>query len=91
MESIMSNERICYVCGSTQNLHKHHIFGGSNRKTSDKEGCWVYLCGCHHNLSDHGVHYDKELDLRLKRECQAKWEVGRGRAEFLRTFMRSYL
>jgi len=91
MESIMSNERICYVCGSNQNLHKHHIFGGSNRKISEKEGCWVYLCGYHHNLSNHGVHYDKELDLRLKRECQAKWEVGRGRQAFMQKFMRSYL
>ena len=91
-KSILSNERKCWVCGSTINLHKHHIFFGiANRKLSEKYGCWVYLCAYHHNFSNRGVHSDKELDLKLKRECQKKWEDVYGGQNFIEVFGRNYL
>ena len=74
-KSIISNEHYCLICGTTQNLHKHHIFFGSaNRKKSEKYGCWCYLCGKHHNLSNEGVHFNKDLDNRLKKMTQKKFE-----------------
>lgn len=90
-ESLISNDRRCYVCGTTVNLHVHHIFGGINRRTSDREGCWCYLCAYHHNMSDEGVHFDHELDLKLKRECQEIWERSHTRDEWYRKFGKSYL
>ena len=66
-KSIVSNERICLVCSTTHNLHKHHIFYGTGKRMlSEKYGCWCYLCGVHHNLSIAGVHFNKALDNELK-------------------------
>lgn len=91
-KSIMQTERECYITHSTLNLHKHHIFYGTAlRKQSEKWGCWVYLTGEYHNLSDKGVHFDHDLDLRLKRECQQRFEALHGHAMFMMVFGRNYL
>ena len=92
-KSIISNDKKCFICGSDINLHKHHIFyGTANRRISEKQGCWVYLCAKHHNLSKEGVHYDKEKDLYLKKFAQATWEMEKGsREEFIKIFGRNYL
>lgn len=93
MKSILSIDQQCWVCGTTQNLHVHHIFYGSaNRKLSDKYGCVVCLCGKHHNLSNEGVHFNRDLDLLLKKTTQREWEKRYGnREDFIKTFGRSYL
>lgn len=91
-ESIFQSRKECWVCGTTNNLHLHHIYyGTSNRSISDKNGFTVYLCGYHHNLSNNGVHYNKPLDLKLKRECQAKFEEEHSREEFMNLIGRNYL
>lgn len=92
-KSILSNDNICYVCGYTKDIHKHHIFyGTANRKLSEKYGCWCYLCAVHHNLSNVGVHFNKALDIKLKKFCQEKWEAKYGdREQFIQTFGKSYL
>lgn len=74
--SLLSDESdpCCYVCGTTQNLHVHHVYGGVGRRpVSDREGCWVFLCARHHNMSNAGIHFDKELDALVKAECQRRW------------------
>ena len=93
MKSLISDNRVCWVCGTIYNLHKHHIFGGANRKKSDKDGCWVYLCGYHHNLSGEGVHFNRKLDLKLKRECESNWLERNGKTEddFIREYGKNYL
>ena len=92
-KSLLSKSRECYVCGSTDTLHKHHVFfGTSNRKNSEEQGCWIYLCPHHHNMSNEGVHFNKELDLKLKQECQEAWEREKGtREDFRKVFGKSYL
>lgn len=92
-KSIISNERECFICKTTFNLHRHHVFfGTANRKKSEQYGCWVYLCGKHHNLSNAGVHFNKSLDMKLKQICQKKWEeINGAREDFIRTFGRNYL
>lgn len=91
--SIIQNNKACLVCGTEQNLHKHHIFEGSGRRRlSERYGCWCYLCGMHHNLSKEGVHFNKELDLKIKRRCQSAWEEKEGdRESFIKVFTKSYL
>ena len=90
--SILSKYYECYVCRSQRQLHKHHVFEGNGRRElSEKYGCWVYLCGRHHNLSDAGVHFNKDFDLKLKQKCQKILEEdGMSRKEFISIFGRSY-
>lgn len=92
-KSILQSEKECYLTGSTQNLHLHHIYAGSRRKISDREGFWVYLAGHYHNQSNDGVHGKNghELDLHLKRECQRKYEETHSREEFMLLIGKNYL
>ena len=89
----MSNEKVCFRCGSTCNLHRHHIYFGANRKISERDGCWVWLCGIHHNLSNAGVHFDRTFDLELKTACELAWmkRYGKNQEDFLKKYGRNYL
>lgn len=91
-KSIISNTKQCYICGNPQNIHKHHVFyGSSNRSNSEKYGCWIYLCAPHHNMSDMGIHFDKELDLEIKKNCQREFERIYDHDTFLKVFGKSYI
>lgn len=90
MKSIIQEDKSCYVCGKLQ-VHLHHIYGGANRKTSDRNGFVVYLCPHHHNLSNEGVHFNKELDTMLKMMCQQKYEENHTREEFMKLIGKNYL
>ena len=90
--SIMQREKYCYISGSERDLHLHHIyFGRGLRKISDDNGFWCYLQAKYHNASNKGVHFNRELDLYLKRECQKKFEETHTRAEFMALIGRNYL
>ena len=93
MKSIIQSTDCCYFCGTSQNLHTHHIFGASNRNTSDKQGFTVRLCGYHHNLGGNGkcVHQCREMELELKRACQRKYEESHSREQFLALIGKNYL
>lgn len=71
----------------------HHIYEGTGRrKISERNGFIVPLTDNEHNMSDTAVHFNKKLDLWLKRKCQAKWEsMGHTREEFISLIGRSYL
>lgn len=92
-KSLLDNNKVCFICGTTFNLHKHHIYGGANRSKSERDGCWCYLCAPDHNMSDRGVHFDKEKNLKLRRTCQQLWMTKYGKAEedFIKEYGRSYL
>ena len=86
--------KACKICGTTLNIPRHRIFGGSNRQISERYkeyGFVVYLCAKHHNASSEGVHYNKALDLKLKQEAQKQWERTRTREEFIQLIGRNYL
>lgn len=45
-----------------------------------------------HNMSNEGVHFNKELDLKFKRMAQKDFEESHGtREDFIKEFGRSYL
>lgn len=90
-DSILQNEKYCFICKTTQNLHNHHIFGGPNRKISDKHGFTVWLCAEHHNMSNYSAHFDKDIDNKLKTECQLKYEESHSRDDFKKLIGRNYL
>lgn len=92
METVIQSNKECYVCGQTTNLHSHRVFFGSaNRKLSEKYGMKVWLCGAHHNQSNAGVHFNRQLDLRLKMDAQRVFEKQHSREEFMQIFGRNYL
>lgn len=92
MRSIMQNEKRCYLTGAEGiPLHKHHIFGGPNRRISEANGFWIYLVPRLHNMSNEGVHFNRDLDLKIKRECQRRFEEAHTREDFIRLIGRSYL
>lgn len=90
MKSIINNDKKCLICGKTS-VHKHHIFFGANRPISEKNGFWVYLCPAHHNMSDYGVHFNRELDTQLKQLCQSLYEETHTREDFIKLIGKSYL
>jgi len=90
MKSIMQTEKRCYICTTMLNLHKHHIFQGKNRKTSENNGFTVYLCGEHHNMSDNSVHFNHNMDRKIKEECQKVYELRHTREEFMALIGRNY-
>ena len=86
--SILQTEKECYVTGSRVNLDKHHIYHGPRRKAADQWGCWVWL--------RHDIHMDlhqgnTDLDLRIKRECQERFEEIYDHQTFMKVFGKSYL
>ena len=92
MKSVLQDSKECWVCGRTDQLHDHHIiFGTSNRKKSEQYGLKVWLCYEHHT-GNNGVHFNKELDLQLKRLAQTYFEGHLGtREDFRAEFGKSWL
>ena len=91
-KSILQSDKVCFITGRTDNLHKHHIFGAANRKISEKYGFWVWLIYDMHNGNDPmAVHNDPNdgYDLMLKQLCQRTYEESGG--DFIGLIGRSYL
>lgn len=90
-------QRRCWLCGSDGRydpLDRHHIFGASNRKKSEKYGLVVYLC--HHKCHLFGkeaAHQNAATMQRLHEYGQKKamrennWTVD----DFRREFGKNYL
>lgn len=87
----------CWLCGANgcfDPLDKHHIFGGANRKKSDRMGLVVYLCHnrCH-IFGRKAVHQNKETMLKLHQYGQRKamtengWDTERFIAEFGKNYI----
>ena len=88
---VQPEERQCYLCGRQYGLEKHHIYAGiANRRLSEREGLWVFLCKfCH--TGDGGAQYEKDLNRLLKREGQRAFERTHTRKEFIQIFGKNYL
>lgn len=86
-------ERECFLCGRTDFLERHHLFGGANRKKSDRLGLVVDLCHDCHNEPPYGAHHNKDTMLGLHRYGQVKAmeEQGWTEEEFIREFGKNYL
>lgn len=76
MKSIVENNpaECCYLCGRMGYLERHHIFGGPNRKLSEKYGLTVHLCRSCHQDSKEGVHFNREKREHLHRIGQQAFE-----------------
>ena len=82
----------CFFTGSTSNLVRHEVFyGTANRKLSKEWGCWVYLTPQMHNMSNQGVHFNRENDLKLKQAVQQRFEELYGHKKFMEIFGKNFL
>ena len=90
-------KRRCWLCGATGGLDPldhHHIFGGSNRKKSEKYGLVVDLCHnrCH-IFGKEAVHQNAETMQKLHEYGQrlAMEQQGWTVEEFRCVFGKSYI
>ena len=90
-KSIMQTEKECFICGTTYDLHEHHcIYGSANRKQSERFGLKIWLCRMHHTGSS-GIHFNKELDTKVKKLAQEKFEEVYGaNTSFIEIFGKNY-
>lgn len=97
MKSIIQEDREhCFICGRNAHadywgLDEHHVYGGANRKMSEKYGLKVYIChdSCHLN----GVHKDANLNRQVQAIVQkrAMQYYGWTLQEFIRIFRKNYM
>lgn len=91
------SEKQCFLCGrngSADPLDRHHIFGGANRKKSEKYG--LVVCLCHndcHIFGKEAVHNNAENMLYVKQYGQRKamQEQNWTTEDFIREFGKNYL
>ncbi len=92
MKSILQEDTdYCFECGR-YGTEVHHVFyGTANRKQSDQYGLVVGLCYNHHR-GKQGVHNgNRELDMKLKRYAQRRFQELHTQDEFLAVFGKNYL
>lgn len=87
--------RKCWLCGRTDTaLDRHHIFGGSNRRKSEKYGLVVDLCHdtCH-IFGRYSAHQSKDTSLKLHQygQKEAMEANGWSTEDFIREFGKNYL
>ena len=87
-DSILQDEKKCFVSGAIFNLDKHHIYHGPRRKAAERWGCWVWL---RHDLHMELHDKNKELDRMLERACQEKFEEIYSHEEFMNIFGKNYI
>ncbi|MDR0979475.1 MAG: hypothetical protein LBL91_06145 [Lachnospiraceae bacterium] len=49
------------------------------------------LCNLHHNMSKDSVHFNREMDLQLKRLYQEEYEKTHSRQEFIRLIGKNFI
>lgn len=98
MKSKIQTEKECYICRklfdicNDRGLHEHHVFEGwGNRRCSEAWGMKIWCCPMHHNMSQYGIHFNKDLDMDVKRDAQRIFEKEHSREEFMQIFGRNYL
>jgi hypothetical protein len=96
MKSIIQNEKECYICGAKNCLENHHVIHGHGlRPLADKYGLTVWLCEAHHRGSfggkEYAVHFNREMDLRLKKTAQRAFSARYPDKDFLTIFGKNYL
>lgn len=61
--------------------HRHEVFGASNRNKSIEDGLVIFLRPEDHNMSERGIHANREFDLYAKRKAQLRWMEFYGKTE----------
>lgn len=90
-KSILQSEKRCYFCKQERWLEKHHVFAGTaNRRISEQNGLWVWLCHSCHTGTD-GAQYDRDKNISLKRDAQAAFEETHSHDEWMMLIRKNYI
>ena len=76
--------------------HRHEIFFGysnGNRDKSIEDGLVIFLRPEDHNMSEKGIHANREFDLYAKRKAQLRWMefYGKTAEQFIKRYGKNYL
>ena len=73
--------------------HRHEVFGGANRARSIKDGLVIFLTPEMHNMSNLGIHFNKEFMEYAHRIGQATWmqHYNKTKEDFIKEYGRNYL
>lgn len=83
---------VCLICERPYAATHEPFFGrtGDPRKCQD-DGLCVKLCWDHHQHPKTGVHFNRELDVRLKQQAQRKYEETHSHEEFMARYGKNWL
>ena len=89
----------CDVRWSTKRFagsHRHEVFYGfsnGNRDKSIEDGLVIFLRPEDHNMSERGIHANREFDLYAKRKAQARWMefYNKTTEQFIKRYGKNYL
>lgn len=71
-QSIISQTKECFYCGTTENLHRHHcVHGTAGRAKAEEDGLWIWICASHHEFI-HG-RYGHAHDVVLHQIAEKAW------------------
>ncbi len=92
LKSVLTDDmEHCMFTGAAP-VERHHVYGGSNRKNSEKYG---FIAPLRPDLHPNGVFAGqgaKVVDMELKQRCQRYFEEHHGtRKDFISIFGKSYL
>lgn len=94
LKSIFTDDMDTCIFTGSSTVERHHVFGGANRKRSEKYGFIVPL---RPDLHPNGVYFIRtdenlKIDKYLKSKCQKWYEENIGtRDNFIREFGKSIL
>lgn len=88
---LQEDDEICFLCGGWGACEWHHIYGGANRKLSEKYGLKVRLHHHCHNEPPDGVHHNKEVMDLLHQTGQRAFDASYPDLDFMKIFGRNYL
>lgn len=74
--------------------HRHEVFFGTrNRQKSIDDGLVVFLTPEMHNMSNKGVHYNKEFRDMMQKEAQKIWMMyyNKSTEDFIKRYGKNYL
>ena len=75
-------------------LHRHEVFfGTANRQKSIRDGLVIFLTPEMHNMSDKGIHFNRNFDIAAKRSGEHAWldYYGKTIDDFRKRYGKSWL
>lgn len=74
-------------------LHRHEIFHGPNRQRSINDGMVIFLPPELHNMSNRGIHFNREFEDCVKVLAERVWidYYGKTIDDFMCAYGRNYL
>ena len=75
-------------------LHRHEVFfGTANRQKSIRDGLVIFLTPEMHNMSNKGIHFNRNFDIAAKRSGERAWldYYGKTIDDFIHEYGKNYL